>query len=51
MNLVTVEMGRCTFVAPRDPHERPAREAVRVPLEVDGETLPSPPSRWAIRTA
>jgi diaminopimelate epimerase len=39
MNLVTVEMGRCTFVAPEIPMTGPAREAVRVPLEVEGEAL------------
>ncbi len=39
MNLVTVEMGRCTFVAPEIPMNGPEREAVRVPLQVEGETL------------
>jgi diaminopimelate epimerase len=39
MNLVTVEMGRCTFVAPEIPMTGPTREAVRVPLDVDGERL------------
>lgn len=39
MNLVTVEMGRCTFVAPEIPMNGPEREAVQVPLQVDGETL------------
>ena len=39
MNLVTVEMGRCTFVAPEIPMNGPAREVVAVPLQVDGETL------------
>jgi len=39
MNLVTVEMGRCTFVAPEIPMNGPEREVVRVPLQVDGETL------------
>jgi len=39
MNLVTVEMGRCTFVAPEIPMNGPAREVVKVPLQVDGETL------------
>ena len=39
MNLVTVEMGRCTFLAPEIPMNGPAREVVRVPLEVGGETL------------
>ncbi len=39
MNLVTVEMGRCTFVAPEIPMTGPTGEAVRVPLDVDGERL------------
>jgi len=39
MNLVTVEMGRCTFVAPEIPMNGPEREVVKVPLQVDGETL------------
>jgi diaminopimelate epimerase len=39
MNLVTVEMGRCTFLAPEIPMHGPPREVVRVPLEVGGETL------------
>jgi len=39
MNLVAVEMGRCTFVAPEIPMNGPAREVVKVPLQVDGETL------------
>ena len=39
MNLVTVEMGRCTFVAPEIPMNGPEREVVAVPLQVDGETL------------
>jgi diaminopimelate epimerase len=39
MNLVTVEMGRCTFLAPEIPMNGPARDVVRVPLQVDGETL------------
>src|SRR5712691_13537435 len=39
VHLVTVEMGRCTFLAPEIPMNGPAREAVRVPLQVDGETL------------
>ena len=39
MNLVTVEMGRCTFVAPEIPMNGPARAVVAVPLQVDGETL------------
>jgi diaminopimelate epimerase len=39
MNLVTVEMGRCTFVAPEIPMNGPEREVVKVPLQVNGETL------------
>ena len=39
MNLVTVEMGTCTFVAPEIPMHGPAREVVRVPLQVGGEAL------------
>ena len=39
MNLVTVEMGRCTFLAPEIPMNGPEREVVRVPLQVDGQTL------------
>jgi diaminopimelate epimerase len=39
MNEVTVEMGRCTFVAPEIPMNGPEREVVRVPLQVAGETL------------
>ena len=39
MNVVTVEMGRCTFVAPEIPMNGPEREVVKVPLQVDGETL------------
>ena len=39
MNLVTVEMGRCTFLAPEIPMNGPEREVVGVPLQVDGETL------------
>ena len=39
MNLVTVEMGRCTFVAPEIPMNGPEREVVKVPLQVDGDTL------------
>jgi diaminopimelate epimerase len=39
VNLVTVEMGRCTFMAPEIPMNGPPREVVRVPLQVDGETL------------
>jgi diaminopimelate epimerase len=36
---VTVEMGRCTFVAREVPMSGPAGEAVRVPLEVGGTAL------------
>ena len=39
MNEVTVEMGRCTFVAPEIPMNGPEREVVRVPLQVGAETL------------
>jgi diaminopimelate epimerase len=39
MNLVTVEMGRCTFVAPEIPMNGPEREVVKVPLQVGSETL------------
>ena len=39
MNLVTVEMGRCTFLAPEVPMTGPTGDAVRVPLDVDGEKL------------
>ena len=39
MNLVTVEMGSCTFLAPEIPMNGPAREVVRVPLQVGTETL------------
>jgi diaminopimelate epimerase len=39
MNVVTVEMGRCTFVAPEIPMNGPEREAVKIPLQVDGDTL------------
>jgi diaminopimelate epimerase len=39
MNVVTVEMGRCTFVANEIPMSISEREAVNVPLRVDGETL------------
>src|ERR1700675_3134325 len=34
VNLVTVEMGRCTFVAPEIPINGPPREGVKVPLQV-----------------
>jgi diaminopimelate epimerase len=39
VNLVTVEMGRCTFIAPEIPMNGPAREVVNVPLQVDGAEL------------
>lgn len=39
VSMVTVEMGRCTFMAPEIPMNGPAREVVQVPLQVDGETL------------
>ncbi len=39
VNVVTVEMGKCTFMAPEIPMNGPEREVVRVPLQVDGETL------------
>ncbi len=39
MNLVTVEMGLCTFVAPEIPMNGPEREVVKVPLQVNGDTL------------
>jgi diaminopimelate epimerase len=39
MNLVTVEMGRCTFLAPEIPMNGPEREVVKVPLQVNGDTL------------
>jgi len=39
VHIVTVEMGRCTFMAPEIPMNGPARDVVRVPLQVDGETL------------
>ena len=42
MNLVTVEMGRCTFVAPEIPMTGPTREAVRVPIDVEREPSMSP---------
>ena len=38
MNVVTVEMGRCTFVAPAIPMKG-SGEAVAVPLDVDGTRL------------
>jgi len=39
VNLVTVEMGGCTFHAPEIPMNGPAREVVQVPLQVGGESL------------
>src|SRR2546430_8735420 len=39
MNLVTVEMGHCTFAAPEIPMNGPDRDVVKVPLQVGGETL------------
>ncbi len=39
VNIVSVEMGRCTFVAPEIPMNGPEREVVQVPLQVNGETL------------
>ena len=39
VQVVTVEMGRCTFVAPEIPMNGPEREVVGVPLQVDGQTL------------
>jgi diaminopimelate epimerase len=39
VRVVTVEMGRCTFMAPEIPMNGPARDAVAVPLQVDGEAL------------
>jgi len=36
---VTVEMGRCTFMAPEIPMNGPEREAVGVPLQVGNEML------------
>jgi len=36
VNVVTVEMGRCTFVAPEIPMNGPEREVVKVPLQVAG---------------
>jgi diaminopimelate epimerase len=39
VQVVTVEMGRCTFLAPDIPMNGPPREAVGVPLQVDGESL------------
>jgi diaminopimelate epimerase len=39
VNLVTVEMGHCTFVANDVPISCAGHESVNVPLELDGETL------------
>ncbi len=39
VHLVTVEMGRATFLAPQIPMNGPEREVVKVPLQVEGETL------------
>jgi diaminopimelate epimerase len=39
MNEVTVEMGRCTFLAPEIPMNGPEREVVRVPLQVGDRSL------------
>jgi diaminopimelate epimerase len=39
MNEVTVEMGRCTFLAPEIPMNGPEREVVRVPLQVGDQML------------
>ena len=39
VNEVTVEMGRCTFVAPEIPMNGPEREVVKVPLQVADHTL------------
>jgi len=39
MGEVTVEMGRCTFVAPEIPMTGPRREVVGEPLQVAGRTL------------
>src|SRR5688572_27020290 len=39
VNEVTVEMGRCTFVAPEIPMNGPEREVVKVPLQVADRTL------------
>jgi diaminopimelate epimerase len=39
VNEVTVEMGRCTFVAPEIPMNGPEREVVKVPLQVGDESL------------
>jgi diaminopimelate epimerase len=39
VNVVTVEMGRCTFRAPEIPMNGPDREVVAVPLQVADQTL------------
>jgi diaminopimelate epimerase len=39
VRVVTVEMGHCTFRAPEIPMNGPDRDAVSVPLQVDGEAL------------
>jgi diaminopimelate epimerase len=39
VRVVTVEMGRCAFLASEIPMRGPSSEAVRVPLAVDGEQL------------
>jgi diaminopimelate epimerase len=39
VRVVTVEMGRCTFLAPEIPMNGPEREVVGVPLDVDGQML------------
>jgi diaminopimelate epimerase len=39
VDLVTVELGHCTFVAPEIPMTGPEREVVGVPLQVDGQTF------------
>src|SRR5882724_2950306 len=39
VRVVTVEMGHCTFMAPEIPMNGPARDAVGVPLQVDGDAL------------
>jgi len=39
VHVVTVEMGRCTFLAPEIPMNGPEREVVKVPLQVGDQTL------------
>jgi diaminopimelate epimerase len=39
VRVVTVEMGHCTFRAPEIPMNGPDRDAVSVPLQVDGDAL------------